>query len=88
MRINEYTLKFVLLLILQVLIWNFCNFSQFLMLAFLPAMILFLPVRRSAVSCMIIAFVCGFAADFLVGAPLGLSSLALVCVAFCRRGII
>ena len=42
MRINEYTLKFVLLLILQVLIWNFCNFSQFLMLAFLPAMILFL----------------------------------------------
>ena len=88
MRINEYTLKFVLLLILQVLIWNFCNFSQFLMLAFLPAMILFLPVRRSAVSCMIIAFVCGFAAVFLVGAPLGLSSLALVCVAFCRRGII
>ncbi len=60
MRINEYTLKFVLLLILQVLIWNFCNFSQFLMLAFLPAMILFLPVRRSAVSCIIISFFCVF----------------------------
>ena len=88
MRISEYTLKFLLLIILQVLIWNFCSFSQFLMLAFIPAMILFLPARMSSVSCMLVAFVCGFVADFLIGAPLALSSLALVPVAFCRRGII
>ena len=88
MRISEYTLKFLLLIILQVLIWNFCSFSQFLMRAFIPAMILFLPARMSSVSCMLVAFVCGFVADFLIGAPLALSSLALVPVAFCRRGII
>lgn len=88
MRKGSLTVKFILLLIAQILLCNFFNFSQYLMLTFLPAMILFLPIRQNAPATMLIAFAAGFAVDFLSDGMLGLSSLALVPVAFSRKGII
>ena len=88
MRDSSFTLKFILLALAQVLIWNYCNFSQYLMLALLPAIILFLPTRQDTLITMLIAFATGFAADFLADGMLGLTSLSLVPVAFARKGIV
>lgn len=84
MRINSFSLKFALLLIAQILVWTYFNFSQFLLVTVLPAMIMCIPVRRSSVFAMLIAFITGFVADFLAGGILGLTSFALVAVAFVR----
>ena len=81
---NNFTLKYIVLLIAQILLWNYCNFTQFVTVAILPAMILLLPVRTSSPVAMLIAFASGFAADFLGAAPLGLTSLAIVPVALLR----
>lgn len=88
MRDSAFLLKFIILLVAQVLIWNFCNFSQYAMLTFLPVIILLLPTKQETLISMLIAFAAGFLVDFLADGMLGLTSLALVPVAFLRKGII
>lgn len=70
------------------MIWNYLNLSQYLMIAFLPAMILCIHIDKGDIYSMIVAFITGFIVDFFVGGMLGLTSLALVPVALARRGII
>ena len=82
------TLKFILLAVAQVALWNYFNFSQYLLIAFLPALILCLPVSCGTIRAMIIAFVLGLAVDFLVSGQFGLTSFALVPVALLRRPVI
>ena len=81
-------LKYFLLFLAQAVLWNYFNFSQFIVIAILPAMILCLPISRSTVEAMLIAFVTGVATDFLVTGQLGLTAFALVPVALIRRGVI
>ena len=88
MKPGVFTVKYLLLFAAQVLLWNFCNFTPLLVIALLPVMILGLPLKCSTVSSMLIAFASGFAVDFLTGAPLGLTCLALVPVAFVRRWVL
>lgn len=88
MRKSNLLLKFVLLLIAQILLCNFFTFSRYLMITFLPAMILFLPIRQNTLTTLFIAFASGFAVDFLSDGMLGLSSLSLVPIALCRKSII
>ena len=85
---SNHTVTFILLLIAQILLCNFFTFSQYLLLTFLPAMILFLPIKQNTIISLFIAFAAGLAVDFLSDGMLGLSSLSLVPVAFCRRSII
>ena len=85
---RQITLKYLLLLLAQIVLWNYFNFTQYLFVAFLPAMILCLPVSRSTVYAMVVAFLTGLAADFLVTGQLGLTSFALVPVALLRRPVI
>ena len=80
--------KYVLLFLAQAALWNYGNFSQYLLIVFLPAMVLCLPLSRGPVYTMAIAFVTGLAMDFLVTGQLGLTSLALVPVALLRRPVI
>ena len=79
-------LKYILLFLAQAALWNYFNFSQYLVVAFLPAMILCLPIDRGPLYAMVVAFLTGLAADFLVTGQLGLTSLARVPVALVRRG--
>lgn len=60
MRDSAFLLKFIILLVAQVLIWNFCNFSQYAMLTFLPVIILLLPTKQETLISMLIAFAAGF----------------------------
>lgn len=77
--------KYILLFLAQAALWNYCNFSPYLMVVLLPAMLLCLPVERSTTTVMLIAFVTGFVVDFFVTGQLGLTSFALVPVALLRR---
>jgi len=88
MRNPRRFILFILLLTVQMLLRTYFNFSQMIMLTILPAMILLTSTKNGTIRTMIIAFVAGFAVDFLTGSALGLSSLALVPVALSRRFII
>lgn len=88
MRISSLTIKYILLLIAQILLGNFFNFSQFIMISVLPVMVLMLPIRRSTVFCLVIAFIMGTAVDFFADGHLGLTAAALLPVAALRRPVI
>lgn len=82
------TVKFLLLFVVQLLLWNYFNFTQYVFIVFLPAMLLCLPIGQGPIRVMALAFVLGVLADFLVNGQLGLTSLALVPVAAVRRLVI
>lgn len=88
MKDPRFTFKFLLLALAQILLWNYFDFSQYLMIVFLPTLILCMPIKRGGIFAMIIAFATGFAVDFFSSGMLGLTSAALVPVALVRRGII
>ena len=81
-------LKFILLFVAQTALWNYFNFTPYVFIVFLPAMLLCLPAERGTVRVMILAFILGLIADFLVNGQMGLTSLALVPVAAFRRRVI
>lgn len=85
---SGFTVKYLILLIAQALISSYFNFSQFVMATLLPAMILFLPLSRGPMSAMCTAFMTGLAIDFVCTGRIGLTSLALVPVAYMRRSLI
>lgn len=88
MKDPRFTFKFLLLALAQILLWNYFDFSQYLMIVFLPTLILCMPIKRGGIFAMIIAFATGFAVDFFSSGMLGLTSAALVPVALVRRDII
>lgn len=81
-------IKFILLFLAQVAVWNYFNFTPYLFVVFLPALILCLPLGYGTVRTMLIAFVVGLAADFLVSGQLGMTSFALVPVALMRQSVV
>ena len=82
------TIKFILLFLAQAALWNYLNLSPYLFVAFLPALLLCLPPERSTLQVMVLAFLLGLLADFLVNGQIGLTAFALVPVAFFRRRLI
>lgn len=88
MRQSSYQIAFILLVIAQILICNYLNLTQYIMLSILPVLILCLPVRVSTLTATVIAFASGICVDLLSDGLVGLNCLALVPVAFCRKAII
>lgn len=88
MKQTRFFFTFIILLIVQICIFNYFRLSQFVILSILPVMILLIPIKNSTTRALIIAFLTGLAADFLADGLLGLNVLALVPVAFARNGII
>ena len=88
MRKARFYLVFVVLTIVQMLICNYFHLSAYLMLSILPVMVLCLPLRVGTTGAMIIAFITGLVVDLLAEGMLGLNTLALVPVAYARKGII
>lgn len=82
---QNFFLRFLLLLVAQILLCNYFHVTQYIMLSILPAMILCLPTRMGTVPAMLIAFVSALAVDFLAEGLVGINAIALVPVALCRR---
>jgi len=85
---NRFVIKYLLLFLAQAALWNYFDFSQYVILVFLPAMILCLPADRGSVFAMVVAFVTGLGLDFIVTGQLGMCSLALVPAGLLRRTVL
>ncbi|MCR5548424.1 MAG: hypothetical protein K6F25_06705 [Bacteroidales bacterium] len=88
MKKPGFLVLYLLLIIAQVLLNNFSFFERYVLVTFLPAMIMCIPVDKGTIFCMAVAFMTGFAVDFLGDGMLGLTSLSLVPVALARNGVI
>ena len=88
MKKARFYLVYVVLTIVQMLICNYFHLSAYLMLSLLPVMVLCLPLRVGTTGAMIIAFVTGVVVDLLAEGMLGINTLALVPVAYVRKGVI
>lgn len=88
MRNTYFMVESALLLLVQVLIWNFLNLTPFVVLCFLPTIVLCLPIDTRPVISMLIALLISYLADFFTHGILGLTAVALLPVAYSRRFII
>ncbi len=85
---NNFTLTYILLVVVQMLLNNYFHLTPYLMLSILPAMVLCLPTRLNDFYAMLVAFATGLAVDFFTEGTLGINALALVPVALLRRPVI
>lgn len=89
MRTNQnFTISFVLMAIVQIIISNYLNLSPYLSLSILPAALMLLPLNLSTILTMLIAFVTGMSVDFLSDGLPGLNAAALIPVALTQKTII
>ena len=84
---NNFIIKYILLVIAQIIICNYFHLSSYIMLTILPVLVLCMPTRYTTLNSMLIAFVTGLATDFLADGVIGLNTLALVPVAYFRKSI-
>lgn len=85
---QNFGLLYCLLLICQVLLCNYFQFTPYAMITILPAMILCIPLSISTLGCMFIAFASGLATDWLAEGIIGLYAAALVPIALLRKPLI
>lgn len=88
MRRSIFWLNYALLVVVQLLLSNFLRVSPYMVLSILPLMVLSISIRVGTVGAMLIAAATGLTVDFLTEGFIGLNTIALVPVAFCRNGII
>ena len=87
-NIQNFALTYPLLVICQIIMYNYTHLGPYIILSMLPVMVLCIPTGINTVVCMLIAFASGFACDWLSEGLLGLNTAALVPVALLRKGII
>lgn len=85
---RRYVLTYLILLVLQIILGDLLNLSQYVVLCFLPVMIMSLPITYSTVRLMLTAFASALAVDFFTNGMLGLTTCALLPVALARNALI
>ena len=85
---RRYVLTYLILLVIQIFMNGLLNLSQYVVICFLPVMVMSLPVSYSPVRLMLTAFASALAVDFFTTGLLGLTSCALVPVALARNLLI
>ncbi|MBO4755721.1 MAG: rod shape-determining protein MreD [Bacteroidales bacterium] len=88
MKKSGFWLIYIILLVAQLLLSTYANFTPYVTVTLLPVMVLCTPIRMGTVLAMVIAFATGLSVDLLSEGLLGLNALALVPVAFARNSII
>lgn len=88
MKKSGFWLIYIILLVAQLLLSTYANFTPYVMVTMLPVMVLCMSIRMGTVLAMVIAFATGLSVDLLSEGLLGLNALALVPVAFARNSII
>ena len=88
MKKPGFWLIYLFLLLAQLLLSTYANFSPYVIVTLLPVMVLCMPIRVITYASLVIAFATGLTVDFMSEGLLGLNALALVPVAFARNAII
>jgi hypothetical protein len=88
MRRYDYIVLYLLALVIQMVITNYFHLTPFISLSILPVMVLCIPLSRSTINAMIIAFATGLALDVLAEGSYGLNTVAILPIAACRKLIV
>ena len=88
MKNQYYGILYFLMVIGQMIICNYFQFTPYVVLSLLPAMILCMPLTVGTPACMMIAFASGLSVDWLAEGLIGINAASLVPVAFARKTII
>lgn len=88
MRNPTFGILYILLVIVQMIICNYFQFSPYFVLSILPAMVLCIPLNIGTGMAMVIAFVTGLSVDWLAEGLIGINTIALLPVAYARKTII
>lgn len=86
--VQNFNILYILLVICQIVLCNYCPLGQYITLSMLPAMVLCLPLKNSNIICMLIAFASALAVDWMSEGVLGLNASALIPVALTRKTFI
>ena len=85
---HNFGILYCLLVICQALLCNYFQFTPYITLTILPAIILCIPLTISTIGCLIITFMTALATDWLAEGIIGLNAVALLPVAILRKPII
>lgn len=88
MRNPVFGITYILLVIAQMIICNYFQFSPYFVLSILPAMVLCIPLNISTNACMLIAFATGLSVDSLAEGLIGINAASLIPVAYARKTLI
>ena len=88
MKTQNFGLLFFLMVLGQMVLCNFADFSPYILLTMLPAMIICVPLTVSTPLCMLLAFATGLSVDWLSEGLIGINATALVPVALMRKPLI
>ena len=88
MRNPIFGIAYILLVIVQMVICNYFQFSPYFVISILPAMVLCMPLNISTNMCMLAAFVTGLSVDWLAEGLIGINASALIPVAYARKTLI
>lgn len=85
---QNFGLLYTLLIVCQILICNYFQFSPYAMISILPVMTLCIPLNVGTIRCMFIAFISALSVDWLAEGIIGLNAASLLPVALLRKPII
>ena len=88
MKNPTFGIAYILLVIAQIIICNYFQFSPYFVISILPAMILCVPLTIGTNVCMLIAFATGLSVDWLAEGLIGINAASLIPVAYARKTII
>ena len=88
MKNQFFGILYILMVIAQMIICNYFQFTPYIILSILPAIILCMPLTIRTPLCMAIAFASGLAVDWLAEGLIGINAASLVPVALARKTII
>ena len=88
MKNPTFGIAYILLVIVQMVICNYFQFSPYLVISILPAMVLCIPLTISTKLCMLLAFMTGLSVDWLAEGLIGINASALIPVAYARKTLI
>lgn len=88
MKTQNFGLLYFLMVLGQMVLCNFADFSPFVMLTMLPAMVICVPLSVSTPACMLLAFATGLSVDWLSEGIIGINAASLVPVALMRKPLI
>lgn len=84
---KNYSIIYLMLLMIQMVICNYLHLGPFILVSLLPAMVFCIPLRCGTLRAMLIAFLTGICVDLFAEGLLGLNAVALVPVAYMRKGL-
>lgn len=88
MRNGGLVIIYLILIVIQIILGNVFNLSQYVIVSFLPAMVVCLPSRNNTVVNLLIAFGMAFVVDFFSTGMLGMTAVALLPVALVRNALL